>query len=110
MHILPKGFVKSRCFGGFSCRQRQTYLGRCRTLLGAERTAPASAETAAAREESEPTRRCPRCQTPMTRISEGQRVSWRKVLNGPHCPAWYDPFNHAIYWRCLHWYREPPDG
>jgi hypothetical protein len=23
--------------------------------------------------------------------------------------AWYDPFNHAIYWRCRHWLREPPD-
>jgi hypothetical protein len=108
LHILPKGFVKSRCFGGFSCRRRETYLGRCRQLLGVERTAPVPAE-AAAEEESEPTRRCPRCQTPMTRISEGQRVSWRKVLNGPHCPAWYDPFNHAIYWGCLHWLREPPD-
>jgi hypothetical protein len=28
LHILPKGFVKSRCFGGFSCRRRATYLHR----------------------------------------------------------------------------------
>jgi hypothetical protein len=34
LHILPKGFVKSRCFGGFSCRHRRTYLDRCRALLG----------------------------------------------------------------------------
>jgi hypothetical protein len=80
MHILPKGFIKSRCFGGFSCRHRGTYLGRWRTLLGAERTAPVPAEatTAEPAEESEPTRRCPRCQTPMTRISEGQRVARKR--------------------------------
>ena len=47
MHILPKGFVKSRCFGGFSCRHRKTYLGSCRQLLGVERTAPVPAEAAA---------------------------------------------------------------
>jgi hypothetical protein len=112
MHILPKGFTKSRCFGGFSCRHRETYLARCRTLLGVERLDPAPAEAAAAEpaEESEPTRRCPRCQTPMTRIPQDERLSWREVLNGPHCPWWYDPFHHAIAWGCLDWYREPPDG
>jgi hypothetical protein len=110
LHILPKGFVKSRCFGGFSCRHRKTYLGSCRQLLGVERTAPPSAEPAATAEASEPTRRCPRCQTPMTRIPQDQRLSWREILNGPDCPWWYDPFHHAIAWGCLHWYREPPDG
>ena len=112
MHILPKGFVKSRAFGGFSCRHRESYLGRCRTLLGVERLdlAPTEAAEAEPVEESERTRRCPRCQTPMERISQDERLSWREVLNGPHCPLWYDPFKHAIFWGCLHWYREPPDG
>jgi hypothetical protein len=112
LHILPKGFVKSRCFGGFSCRHRGTYLGRCRTLLGAEQTESAPAETPPADlvEEASATPRCPRCQTPMVRISLDQRASWSKVLQGRHCPAWYDPFNHAIRWGCRHWVREPPDG
>ena len=110
LHILPKGFVKSRCFGGFSCRHRRTYLDRCRALLGAEHAAPAEAAAAESGEASPPTRPCPRCQTPMTCVSQGERVSWRKVLSGLHCPPWYDPFNHAIRWGCLHWYREPPDG
>jgi hypothetical protein len=110
LHILPKGFVKSRCFGGFSCRHRRTYLDRCRALLGAEHAAPAEAAAAESGEASPPTRPCPRCQTPMTCVSQGERVSWRKVLKGRHCPPWYDPFNHAIRWGCCHWYREPPDG
>ncbi|HUG67187.1 MAG TPA: transposase, partial [Pirellulaceae bacterium] len=33
LHILPKGFTKTRSYGGFSCRHRQDYLQRCRQLL-----------------------------------------------------------------------------
>jgi len=113
LHILPKGFVKSRCFGGFSCRQRKAYLACCRTLCGCEQVPPPPSEASAEAEPAEQspaTRRCPRCQTPLERISQDQRVSWRKVLSGRHCPPWYDPFNHAIRWGCRHWHREPPDG
>jgi len=112
LHILPKGFVKSRCFGGFSCRQREAYRARCRTLLGGEQAPPGSSETPAAEPaEAEPAARlCPRCQTPMNCLSQDERVSWRSVVNGPHGPAWYSPLRHAIQWGCLHWFRDPPDG
>ncbi len=115
MHILPKGFVKSRCFGGFSCRNRKAYLDRCRQLLDAQGAPPASADRAAMdaknpEVESPSTPRCPRCQTSMECVLPGPRASWSKVFGGPHCPSWYDPFNHAIRWGCLAWYREPPDG
>jgi Putative transposase len=108
LHILPKGFVKSRCFGGFSCRHRQAYLRRCRALLGAEPPAPESAQTPP--EEPKPTRICPKCQTPLECISQVERPGWNRVLNGPDRPGWYDPFGHALAWGGLHWYREPPDG
>jgi hypothetical protein len=90
LHILPKGFVKSRCFGGFSCRQRKAYLARCRTLIGSP-PAPAPPPEASADEPVvvEPyTPLCPRCQTPMTCVSRDERVSWKSVVNGPHGPAW----------------------
>jgi hypothetical protein len=111
-HILPKGFVKSRCFGGFSCRNRQAYLDRCRQLLDAQRASPAPAEPSAGdvQDETPFTPSCPYCQTPMECVSRGPRVSWRTVLGGPDCPSWYDPFDHAIRWGCLDWYRNPPDG
>jgi Putative transposase/Transposase zinc-binding domain len=108
LHILPKGFVKSRCFGGFSCRHRKAYLSRCRALLGAEPPAPESAQTPP--EEPKPTRICPKCQTPLECISQVERPGWNRVLNGPDRPGWYDPFGHALAWGGLHWYREPPDG
>jgi hypothetical protein len=112
LHILPKGFVKSRCFGGFSCRNREAYLGRCRTLLNCAPvecvSADASAEAPAEERQSGPV--CPRCETEMVCIFRVERRSWREVLNGPDRPAWYDPFGQALAWGCLHWYREPPDG
>ena len=112
MHILPKGFVKSRCFGGFSCRHRGTYLDCCRTLLEAAPTVAPQPVAAAAEpvEASPPKRPCPRCQTPMECVSRDERVSWREVFNGPHRPPWYDPFQGAILGNGVLWYRDPPDG
>jgi hypothetical protein len=108
LHILPKGFVKSRCFGGFRCRHRQAYLSRCRALLGCERPKSQPAQTP--EQEAQPTRACPHCHTPMQSISHVERPGWNRVLNGPDRPGWYDPFGHALAWGCVHWYRQPPDG
>ena len=112
MHILPKGFVKSRCFGGFSCRTRKAYLDRCPQLLDAQRGSPAPAEPSASvvQDEAPFTPSCPYCQTPMECVAQGPRVSWRSVLGGPDCPFRYDPFGHASRWGRLDWYRQPPDG
>lgn len=113
LHILPKGFVKSRCFGGFSCRQRKAYLARCRTLVGSPAAlAPpppeASADEPAQAEPFAPL--CPRCQTPMKCVFQDERVGWRSVVNGPHGPAWYRSLRHAVTWGSLDEDWEPPDG
>jgi hypothetical protein len=39
MHILPKGFTKSRCCGGYHGSKRQDYLAQCRSLLPIVQTA-----------------------------------------------------------------------
>jgi hypothetical protein len=108
LHILPKGFVKSRCFGGFSCRRRAAYLSRCRELLGSERPAsePAEVSPEATADEPQPTRLCPQCQTPMECTAHVERPGWRRALSGPPRPEWYAPLRHALAWDCLHWYRE----
>ena len=33
LHILPKGFTRSRCYGGFSSQHRVSYLAQCLDLL-----------------------------------------------------------------------------
>ena len=102
LHILPKGFVKSRCFGGYSCRNRESYLRRCRALLGAEPTAPEPVATAGEPplEERPSTLACPRCQAEMECVVDVARPGWNVVLNGGDRPGWYDPFGK----------HEPPDG
>ena len=72
LHILPKGFVKSRCFGGYSCRKRESYFRRCRDLLGFEQLASDLAESSGDEpaEERQSTIACPRCQATMECISD----------------------------------------
>lgn len=43
LHILPKGYAKSRRFGGYSGRHRQRYITECRELLGSVPAEPAAA-------------------------------------------------------------------
>lgn len=117
LHILPKGFVKSRCFGGFSGRHRAAYLRRCRELLADE--SPASEPSDASRvaspepaavETSPPARLCPHCQTPMACLAGTARRSWSAVMNSPARPAWYAPFGRAAAPARLPPSPAPPDG
>ena len=91
MHILPKGFTKTRCYGGFSCRHRQDYLQRCRQLL---RIAEDEPQTPPPLEDELPetTRTCPRCQDKMVCVSSTPRPSWRELFREhATCPLWYQP-------------------
>jgi hypothetical protein len=36
-------------------------------------------------------------------VSRAERRGWNRVLND-------DPFEHALTWGGLDWYRVPPDG
>jgi hypothetical protein len=112
LHILPKGFVKSRGFGGYSCRNRATYLRRCRDLLELDRPAPEPAATPEKEtaEERESAVTCPQCQTTMQCISDYERPGWNDVLNGSDRPRWYDPFGRARHRSSQRDSSEPPDG
>jgi hypothetical protein len=79
LHILPRGFTKTRCYGGYHGGARPAYLQRCRELLPA---APASDRPEATPEEviesNGPS--CPRCETALTLITNQPRPSWRDVF------------------------------
>jgi hypothetical protein len=90
MHILPKGFTKSRPYGGFSSTHRGQYLTLCRALLRLSDDEPDKAEE---QESEEWTPDCPRCQTPLVCIELRGRASWRDLFaDHATCPIWYQPF------------------
>ena len=96
LHILPAGYVKTRCYGGWSNTRKKDYLSRCRELLpdnGTESaTLPDSDPDLSAELEPGGTIAglcCPYCEGPLRLVSSQHPPSWHDVLNGQHRPAWY---------------------
>jgi hypothetical protein len=88
MHILPKGFTKTRRYGGFSGSQHQEYLERCQELLSIE---PAAAEASPAKPVSDgELLKCLRCQCELECIQATRRPSWREVFERLYS-------DHSIY-------------
>ena len=109
LHILPKGFTKSRCYGGFSSRLRRDYLSRCRALLKLTDSEPATTPPPGADEpRPESTPKCPHCETPLECIRTSRRASWRDIFNDfATCPVWYGlslPSNGRVH------HPREPDG
>ena len=93
LHILPKGYVKTRRFGGYSNRHRKRYIAECRDLLIAEGVepqddSPKPCESPASEPADEC--RCPKCGEFMRCIAAADRRSWSAVMSSPHRPIWYD--------------------
>lgn len=95
MHILPKGYTRSRSYGGYHGTKRGDYLGRCRELLGIANDDTASTDDQLDdREASGPT--CPHCEIAMLCIGQQSRPSWKKVFErGIYAdPTIYSPMHH----------------
>ena len=103
LHILPKSFVKTRRFGGYSNHHCERYLAECRGLLQAAGILPVPVERPLDRQESaesaEPdeatssaatTPCCPGCGAALVCISADARVRWFSVMHSPHRPSWYN--------------------
>ena len=97
LHILPKGYTKTRRFGGYWNGHRKTYLAECRELLesagvesGASRV-PVVSNPAAPTAESETDKApcCPKCQAKMRWVGFDLKPSWRIIMHSPHRPHWY---------------------
>lgn len=87
LHVLPKGYVKTRRFGGWSNHHCSTYLQRCRDLLAA--TPRDTPPEDAAADEATRQRMCPECSEPMELIAGEDKASWRSVMSSLHRPTWY---------------------
>ena len=87
LHILPKGFTRSRCFGGYHGRNRKSYLETCRQLLSQPESQPLPAEKPADNSVENATEKpqrqaplCPHCQVEMNCIASEPRPSWNRLL------------------------------
>ena len=96
LHILPKGYTKTRRFGGYWNGRRKEYIAECRELLAANGVATVlsepvvpNLEAPAAEPESDTTPCCPKCQAKMRWIGFEEKQSWRILMYGPHRPTWY---------------------
>ena len=87
LHILPKGFTKTRSYGGYHGTIRRTYLDECRRCLlptavsqdnaaGSDRLVEHEGSLA---EASLP--KCPRCKVSMDCIEAHPRPSWKDVFD-----------------------------
>jgi hypothetical protein len=78
-HILPKGFTRSRSYGGYHGSKRARYLQQSRDLLGQCEEVPIEPDE---NEEGDPTsdRTCPYCEGELELIHSERRPSWRKIF------------------------------
>ena len=83
MHILPKGYTRTRQFGGYHGSQRADYLASCRERLAASlRVAATMLTKSPAPERTEPSLpQCPRCEVPMECIDRQRRPSWKVIFD-----------------------------
>ena len=80
MHILPKGYTRSRSYGGFHCRKRARYLGLCRELLDIndQDDTPQQSDLTEPPEPTLPT--CKQCKVKMVLTESSPRPSWREIF------------------------------
>ena len=96
LHILPKGFPRSRRYGGFHGSKSAWYLRTCRELL--DLTESVEEEPCQGRPDSAEGPPCPRCQERMELLERVPRPSWRDVFQGSatHPPLVNFPWLAAI--------------
>jgi Putative transposase len=89
MHILPKGYTKARCYGGYSNHHRKRYLSECRAFFSISETPVDRVSTET--EDNVPVDLCcPKCESIMTRTRTTDRPGWRLVMSSCDRPIWYD--------------------
>ena len=93
LHILPKGFTKTRCYGGYSSRCRGNFIALCKQLCPpppAETISEAAPVATAQTDRNDDAPCCPRCQQAMQLTRNTQRPSWRDLFYGPSHQPWFE--------------------
>jgi hypothetical protein len=93
LHILPPGFPKTRCYGGYSNHHCQCYVAEC-CKLRRQDSWPEAAEVPAMNDNDNITndipcgRSCPTCGGELECVERVHRTSWRDIVSGSRCPSW----------------------
>jgi len=99
LHVLPKGYTKTRRYGGWSNTRRDSYLERCSILMeSASDQLPPEATAfdpiTLTKDAEESTSCCSECGGEMILHREVIKPSWRDVMASPDRPEWYRPWTH----------------
>ena len=99
LHILPKGYTKTRRFGGYWNGHRERYLAECRELLAAVSPQPADSSVIPPAADAtsltpadcidDTTPCCPKCKAKMRWIGFECEESWRIIMHSILRPYWY---------------------
>lgn len=83
LHVLPKGFTRSRCYGGYHSSKRAEYRRRCGELLNNRHESadePLTPPPPFDQPPDQPKRHCPHCEGELRLVSSAPRPSWREVF------------------------------
>ena len=92
LHVLPKNFTKTRCFGGYSSSMKDEFLALCRALrphAEFQKELPTEYELEEESDTDDPPS-CPLCEQPMQLTAETERPSWRELFYGPDHHHWFE--------------------
>ena len=92
LHILPKGYVRCRRYGGWSNRHRESFVTHCQQLLASHSINRHSIETPTNDlndKDADRQRCCCECGEPMLLIAENEKPSWATAMTGVNRPTWY---------------------
>ncbi len=95
MHVLPKGYTKTRRYGGWSNPRREAYLEQCSKQLDAIE-APLSPQACEfdpfddpANDTDDAWKSCPACGGKMILQGQRKKPSWHKIMTSASRPSWY---------------------
>ena len=95
LHVLPKGYTKTRRFGGWSNPRREAYLEQCARQLDSI-DARLSAEACefgpfdgAADELEGASELCPACGGKMILQGQREKPSWHEIMTSVRRPSWH---------------------
>jgi hypothetical protein len=95
LHVLPKGYTKTRRYGGWSNPRREAYLEQCGKQLDAieAQLSPTACDFGPFEEPADQAESlcasCPRCGGQMIPQGPRDKRPWSEIMNSTACPPWY---------------------